>query len=129
MIGQAEQMVIGVLLIEEIKPTPCPCNLKVMFVINKPRLNGSGCCIDNLFQELALLVVVGRYGRYLWFVNLVNGRVLALQLIHRHIIIKEETAGKVNDLLLRHFRNAADGMYTVGPVTVVDISINEAGCP
>lgn len=49
MIGQAEQMVIGVLLIEEIKPTPCPCNFEIVFVINKLRLDGSRCCIDDLF--------------------------------------------------------------------------------
>ena len=102
MIGEREEFVAGVLLIEVVEPFLRARHCEVTFEVSELRLDGLGLGVDNVFEESALLVVVCRYRGDLRLLNLMDRRVVALELEDTDITICEETVGEVDDLLLRH---------------------------
>ena len=126
MIGQREDVVARILLIQIVEAFLRSGHREVALEVNELGLYGLRLGIDDFFQKLALLVVVGRDRCYVRLFYLVNSGVVALGLEHGDVAIGEEPVGEVHYLALRHLGNAVERVDLVVPLLVVDESINEA---
>ena len=74
-----------------------------------------------------MLVVISRDRSDLGLLNLMDRRVVALTLIHRHTVVEEEAVGKSDDLLLRDRCHPVDGLHLLFPRLIIDEGIDTLG--
>ncbi len=127
-VGQREEVVIGILLVEHVDTLLRDGLGEVFFVINETGLDGLRLNVDHLLEEVTLLVIVGRYRRDAGLLDLVDRRVIALTLEDGHIVVEEEAVGKIYDLLARHLGDAVETGDLVAPLLPVDESIHKLVC-
>ena len=126
MIGEREEVVIGILLIEILESFLRVSHRKIALEVDKLRLDRHRLRFDNSLEESTLLIVVCGYRRYLRLLNLMDRRVVPLNFEYRDITIGKEPVGKVDNLLLCHLRDPVDGIDFIGPFLVVDERIDKA---
>ena len=124
LIGNLEQVIQGVLFVEQGQVLTGLAYGHLLAVVHKLRLDGLDDLVQDVLDEVALLVAVGGNGGNGGLVNLLLSGVNAHALIHAHVVVVQVTVGKVHDLLLGHAGLAVEFSDLLCPIHMVDEGVD-----